>query len=57
MLHPGAAPLPASSHTAGLEVRYLDEPGLRGENKDVGVGLFKPQSFSVGKQLLMWVGA
>lgn len=36
----GAAPLPASSHTAGMEVRYLDETGLRGENKDIEVGLF-----------------
>lgn len=39
-LLPGAAPLPASSHTAALEVCYLDETGLHGENKDVGVGLF-----------------
>lgn len=36
----GRTPGRLPSHTAGLEVCYLDETGLRGENKDVGVGLF-----------------
>lgn len=48
-LHPGAAPLPASSYTGGLEVRYLDETGLRGENKDLGCG--KVAASNVGNGL------